>query len=352
MYCCTVHLLPTHQHETNRINSRNRRIGVGLVDYTGWRIDQSQHNLIKYMRKGYSVVVETARKINGEAGIPSPIKHTTVKPGGTMPKVAGRTSGIGYPTFAETLFNVRVQNNTPTSNLLMRYDLPHEPEKYNPKNTTVFGYPAIQGPAKPATEVSLWEQAMNLITVQSEWADNAVSNTLYFKPKWKAVKRILVDADSYLYFTEGLEQPEAYSKAKRIAWHKIKELTGFEESVVDSLINLNITKYEDKQNKVVVKTNSQGRIKEVGVFIYDPTHEEEIIEYVISCLVPKCKSFSLLPHTEEGVYDQMPQVKLTPERYAELKAHISNIDWTQLAGSDGIDEKYCEGPSCEVKIGV
>jgi len=42
------------------------------------------------------------------------------------------------------------------------------------------------------SDVSIWEQAMNLVLLQREWADNSVSNTLYFKRHEESdVERVL-----------------------------------------------------------------------------------------------------------------------------------------------------------------
>lgn len=65
----------------------------------------------------------------------------------------------------------------------MAAGVPYEESLQTPESTWIFEFPILQGPAEPATEVSLWEQAMNLVLMQREWADNAVSNTLYFNPK-------------------------------------------------------------------------------------------------------------------------------------------------------------------------
>tara|TARA_Y100000296_G_C5057366_1_gene197977 strand:- start:224 stop:679 length:456 start_codon:yes stop_codon:yes gene_type:complete len=59
-------------------------------------------------------------------------------------------------------------------------NIPHEPDINDP-SAEVFEYPILQGPAKPINNVPLFEQAMDVVMLQREWSDNAVSNTLYFK---------------------------------------------------------------------------------------------------------------------------------------------------------------------------
>ncbi len=52
-YCSTVSLLPTHQSSTNKVVTRNRRIGVGLVDYTGWVHEIGVSQVTAALREGY-----------------------------------------------------------------------------------------------------------------------------------------------------------------------------------------------------------------------------------------------------------------------------------------------------------
>jgi len=184
-YCSTVALLPTHRSETNAVVARNRRIGVGLVDFSGWKEQTNLTEITTLLRKGYKHIRSVNKRLAAEAGVPESIRVTVVKPGGTVPKLAGRTSGIGHPTFIYTIRRVRIQNNSPIAKFLADHNVPYEKDKYS-DNTLVFEFPIKQGPAKPASEVRLWEQAMNVVLIQREWADNAVSNTIMFNPETEA----------------------------------------------------------------------------------------------------------------------------------------------------------------------
>ena len=279
VYASTVTLLPTHRSETNAIMLRNRRIGVGIVDVTGWLHEAGASKVIKWMREGYGIIRKVNQWANSEAGVPEAIRVTTLKPGGTIPKVAGKTSGIGFPTFHETLMRVRVAINSPVAGILAAANIPNEPDVNDPDGTLVFEWPVMQGPAKPATTATLWEQAMNLVMVQREWSDNAVSNTLYFRPKWQ------------LHVT-GVG-PE----------YKLPE-EGFK-----------------------IETDQWGQR---NLYRYDPHHEEDDVERVLSMIAPLTKSVSLLPHTPAGVYPQAPQTGITKEEYDKRLADMKPIDWTQL----------------------
>lgn len=164
VYASTVSLLPTHHVATNKVVARNRRIGVSIVDWTGWKYENSMHRVIKYMREGYSMVRSINNWANDEAGVPRAIRVTTVKPGGTTPKLPGKTPGIGYPTFNFTLRRVRVSKNVQIHELLENANIPFEEDVFD-SYTDVFEYPILQGPSPCADKVTLWEQAFNLITV-------------------------------------------------------------------------------------------------------------------------------------------------------------------------------------------
>ena len=292
VYASTITLLPTHSHRTNAVMARNRRIGVSIIDVTGWLHEEGSHAVTKYLRKGYGIVRGINKWVNSEAGIPESIRVTTVKPGGTVPKVVGKTGGIGYPTFKHTLMRVRVAKNSKIVPLLA--GIPSEPDIHDPE-TLVFEWPVLQGPAKAATEASVWDQAMNVIMLQREWSDNAVSNTLYFKPKW-----VLVETD---YTGESLDN------------HK-------------------------------VETDNWGR---TNLYRFDPNHEEDDIKSLLGMIAPLTKSISLLPHAAVGVYPQSPQTGISSEEYNRRLAAMPKIDWTKLSGSDATPELYCQGPSCEIK---
>lgn len=318
-YSSTVALLPTHQTSTNRVVARNRRIGVGIIDYTGWKHEHGVHKITKYLRSGYEIIRETNKALNAEAGVPEAIRVTCIKPGGTTPKLAGKTSGCGHPTFHYTLRRIRVAQNSPIHSVLVEAGIPYEKD-FVSALTDVFEFPILQGPAKAAQNVSLWEQANNLVLLQREWADNAVSNTLYFKPKWTLIE---IGGFDLLTHYVGKSRAEAYVKEKK------------EEILIK------------EQTKFVLTHTPSFTVK---MYEYNENHEEGDIEAVLSSIMPLCKSVSLLPHTNLGVYKQMPEEGISEEEYTERLSRISSIDWSNYKGSDGQDEIYCQGDKCEILL--
>lgn len=348
-YASTVSLLPTHRPETNQVVVRNRRIGVGIIDWSGWVHAEGLHKVTKYMRVGYDVVTAQNQKDNSEAGVPESLRKTTIKPGGTGPKLPGKTPGIGNPTFHETLRLMRVAANNPICVVLDDAGVPFDPDYWDPTNTRVYKYPTLQGPAEPGHLVSVWEQAMNLVTVQREWSDNAVSNTLYFKPKWKLV----LFRDTFVREGYGPEERDR------------QFVEDFPQMVIDALTDADVVtnlpgdlirnecahpgyvSTECPNWKMKIAKTKWGEW-ELKVWVFDPEHEENDLPKLIPAITPLLKSFSLLPHTAQGAYRQMPEQGITREEYLERKSKLKKINWKLFGNSDGMDEKYCSGPVCEL----
>ena len=255
-YASTVALLPTHQSATNAVVARNRRIGISIIDFTGWKEEVGIHVITNHLRRGYARVREVNKILANQAGVPESLRVTTIKPGGTVPKIAGRKSGITYSNFTYMVRRVLVQQGTPFEEVLIRAGVPHEPSLQS-KMTTCFEFPVYVS-GQTVSEVTLWEQACNLILLQREWADNAVSNTLNFNPKT----------------------------------------------------------------------------------------ERKDVAAVMGHIAPLVKSVTVLPHTEKGVYQQMPEEGISKQEYENRLNQIRPIDWSHYRG-DGIDEKYCTGEVCE-----
>ena len=299
-YCSTVALLPTHHSSTNAIVARNRRIGVSIIDFTGWKFHEGLRKVTRYLRDGYARVRQTNDYLSDEAGVPRALRVTTVKPGGTVPKLAGRTSGAGHPTFRYTLRRVNVGKGSEVDRILEEAGVPFEQSTYT-ESSRLYEFPIEQGPAEPATEVSVWEQALNVVTLQREWADNAVSNTLYFKPMWSKVPGNLA---------------------------------------CDCSVDIPVWKEDSGSYKVLGG----------AMYKFNPDHEECNLEAVLAHVAPYTKSLSLCPHSDVGAFAQMPEEGLTYEDYSNRLAAMPHIDWSLFEGSDGIDERFCDGDKCEVPV--
>lgn len=328
-YCSTVNLLPTHRQETNSVMFKNRRIGVGLMDFVGWKHTYGVCKVTKWMREGYKIVEKVNRELAIEAGIRESIRKTTVKPGGTVPKLTGKSSGIGYPNFKIMKRRVRIQMNSPICKFLIAHKIPHEKDLYS-DNTEVFEFAIKSDSPREAKNVSIWEQAMNIVLVQREWADNAVSNTICFKPKWVLIKELCIKNPDLKDIVDLLEEMS----------------TEFGVKEPDNFFGIWETFDFDCSHRMVADIDDKRII--IKMFEYNTKHEEEEIESVLSSIAPLTKSVSMLPHTSEGVYKQMPEEEMTEEEYQEWKSKTIPFDWSKLTKYQALGEKYCDGDRCSV----
>lgn len=309
-YCSTVYMLPTHSQETNSVMLRNRKIGVSIAGFAQWKHEYGVSKITRFLRDGYALIRKTNKTFAKEYGVPESLRVTTIQPGGTVPKLPGVESGIGHPNFHEQIRRVRIAKDNPICKFLIEANVPHESDKFS-FNTEIFEFVIKQGPTRPAIEVSLWEQAMNLVLVQREWADAAISNTLNFRPKWKLHKILDRKLNSDRECDEYIDRFMEYWGSKG--------------------------KYETTDN-------------EIKVYTYNENHEEDDIEAVLSAIAPMTKSVSLLPHSDHGAYVQMPEQGISAEEYERRLNQIKIIDWSKYQGGDGTDEKFCTGEKCEVKL--
>lgn len=181
-YAQTVSLLPTHRPETNKVVARNRRIGISKTGVADWLSIIGSFSYIRLSRDDYKVVRETADLYAKEAGVPSPIRVTTMKPSGTISLLAEVSSGMHYPTFPYAIRRVRVAIDSPIDLVLFRNGMRVETSSKEP-GTHIYSFPIKQSKARSATSVSAWEQFSLLAATQREWSDNAVSCTIYFDPE-------------------------------------------------------------------------------------------------------------------------------------------------------------------------
>lgn len=186
-YASTVSLLPTHWAPTNAVIARNHRIGVSISGIADWYAQLPFTQLVKYMQDGYRNVLIVNAALAREAGVPASIRVTTVKPSGSISLLAGVSPGLHFPTHRYCIRRVRVGTSSPIAKTLIASGIPHEKDAYS-DNTWVFEFVINQSHTRPASEVSVWEQASLLTTLQREWSDNAVSVTLYFNPATEGVQ--------------------------------------------------------------------------------------------------------------------------------------------------------------------
>lgn len=177
-----VWTLPALYEKTTKIVSKNRRIGLGVtgvcqsLDKLDW-LDECYKELRKFD--------EEWSKINH---VPQSIKLTTVKPSGTLSLLAGATPGV-HPSYSEFYIR-RVRMSSSDQLIQICKDAGYSVDSViNFDGTVDHGTSIVSFPcktekdtllAKNMTAVSQLELVKKMQTV---WADNAVSVTVYYKPE-------------------------------------------------------------------------------------------------------------------------------------------------------------------------
>lgn len=179
-YALAVSLLPTHSARTNKILEKNHRIGVSqsgqvlLLTNLGWS------KTISLLSKAYKIVRQTAIKLAKKYQICEPIRCTTIKPGGTIPLLAGCPPGIHYPLVNRHIIRrMRIDKLNKICPTLINAGVKYEDDVWN-KNSYVFEFPVDQGNCPSVNDVNLYQQLELCKTAQRWYSDNSVSVTITY----------------------------------------------------------------------------------------------------------------------------------------------------------------------------
>ena len=71
---------------------------------------------------------------------------------------------------------------------------------------------------------------------------------------------------------------------------------------------------------------------------------------MLAYFIPVIKSVSMLPHSDNGAYAQMPYEGISELEYMQRIQELQKIDWSTAAVSDGDQyvEMYCANDKCEL----
>jgi ribonucleotide reductase alpha subunit len=174
--------LPALYEKTNKIVKKNMRIGLGV---TG--VCQSFEKL-DWLNDCYLSLREYDKKWSEIRGWPESIKLTTLKPSGTLSLLAGSTPGV-HPAYSKYYIRrVRMSND----DKLVKFcrDLGYHTEhvinydKSLDHSTAIVEFPCFSGEkALQAKDMSAIDQLELVKKMQTLWADNSVSVTVYYRPQ-------------------------------------------------------------------------------------------------------------------------------------------------------------------------
>jgi ribonucleotide reductase alpha subunit len=173
--------LKCHHLETQEIVNKNMRMGIGISGYL--QATEEQKGWLKVV---YPKLREYDKAYSKANGWPESIKMTTVKPSGTLSLLAGVTPGV-HPGYAQHFIRrIRISTNSNLIPMLRENGYPLEYVKNfdgtEDRGTMVASFPC-QFPAGTvfAKDCTAVEQLEYVKRLQTEWSDNSVSCTVYYK---------------------------------------------------------------------------------------------------------------------------------------------------------------------------
>lgn len=172
--------LPFIHEETERIVHKNMRIGLGVTGIC------QAGDKIAWLDDAYKALREFDAEWSVIRGWPQSIKLTTVKPSGTLSLLAGATPGV-HPAYSKHYIRrIRMSSGDKLVDLCrsMGYHVEFALNFDGTENrdTVVVSFPCYAGDnAVVAAEVDAIKQLDMVKNIQTVWADNAVSVTVYYK---------------------------------------------------------------------------------------------------------------------------------------------------------------------------
>lgn len=167
--------------KSQAVIERNRRLGQGI---TGWL--QATEEQLSWVDGCYKNLKKADKMWSYELNVNTSIKLTTVKPSGTLSLLAGVTPGI-HPAYSRFYIRrVRMGSSDPLVNYCRDrgYDVQYDIGLDGKENHTVcvVSFPCeTPENAILAKDLTAVDQLNWVVKAQSEWADNNVSVTVYFR---------------------------------------------------------------------------------------------------------------------------------------------------------------------------
>jgi len=233
----TITCLPYHQKATEAIVHKNTRLGIGLTGI----VMRPDLTTAETLTQVYRALEETDREFSAKNHLPESIKLTTVKPSGTLSLLAGATPGV-HPAYSSYYTRrVRMSSDDPLVQMCREAGLYTEHVKLfdgsEDHRTMVVSFPVkLDEGVTIAAEMTAIKQMELVKHLQTYWADNHVSVTVYYKPeelpemrKWleenydNSVKTI----SFLLHQKHGFEQAPYEEISQKRYEEEIKKFKGF-----------------------------------------------------------------------------------------------------------------------------
>ena len=167
--------------KTTNIVRQNARLGQSI---TG--ILQSNTDQLSWLSPVYSYLREVDKEYSAKNGFPESIRMTTVQPSGTLSLLPGVTPGV-HPAYASHYIRrVRFGSNDPLVDACRKrgykvvWDIGIDGREDHTRYVVEFPCQSPEGSVL-AKDMTAIEQLEWVKKMQTEWADNAVSVTVYYR---------------------------------------------------------------------------------------------------------------------------------------------------------------------------
>lgn len=254
------------------LSELGNRVVTGYQDVTDPETGETYHKPIYDQRaidkvnQLYKAVVKADRDYSNELGCNPSIKHTTVKPSGTVAKLAGVSEGMHFHYAPYLIQRIRFQDSDPLLPALKACGYHVEPDIYS-KNTMVAEFPirAAHADSKKfasAGSVSIAEQFATQAFLQTYWSDNAVSCTVTFQPDegdqiaplMKQYRHTTKSTSLLPYVGNEFKQAPKEPIDKQTYEKKVMQIHGDVQQVFNQLNN----NHDQKGAEIIGQTDCEG----------------------------------------------------------------------------------------------
>jgi ribonucleoside-triphosphate reductase len=167
--------------ETAQIVHRNMRMGIGITGYLQATEDQKS-----WLSDTYVFLRKFDKEYSNMRGFPTSIKLTTCKPSGTLSLLGNCTSGV-HPGYSQYYIRrIRIASESPLIPLAKQHGYPVEYVKNFDMTvdhtTQIISFPCnLPDGTVLANDCTAIQQLEHVRRMQTEWSDNSVSVTVYYK---------------------------------------------------------------------------------------------------------------------------------------------------------------------------
>jgi len=228
--------------ETEDIVHKNMRMGIGVTGYL-----QATDEQRSWLSDCYNYLRAYDAEYSKGKGFNPSIKLTTVKPSGTLSLLAGVTSGA-HPAYSEFYIRrIRMSSDSPIVKVCRANGFPVEFQRNfdgtEDHSTIIVSFPCkFPKHTLLANDMSAVDQLQVIKRLQTEWSDNAVSVTIYYRKheldkikQWLSENYVNVKSVSFLLHNEhGFDQAplEEITEAKYLELSaSVTPISSFDETI-------------------------------------------------------------------------------------------------------------------------